>query len=811
MAKGSGPISYNELFQQDVDAKLTELSGIVNKLDSEFQGLASTIASMSGKISINIKTTNSVLEKMAVDMSAVDVAARGAGDKLQTFSKEVEAATTKARNLKDQQAGLNSVFDISKASVDEIKARIKLLTNEYNSLGRATDADKEKLASLSGQVVTLKNTLEPLQAALNKTKTAIVSADGSYNQMSQRLAQLKKELMAMPNAFDPATGAINKANTAAMALQKEINQLDVAVKKADASMGMHGRNVGNYSGALGGAVNQLTQFASGYLSIYAAVAAGQKVISNNAEIADSMADVMRTASLTEKEVNNLVDSLKKIDTRTSLKGLLDIAVIGGQLGIAKNQLAGFTKAIDQLSVTLSGEIKGGAEAVASALGKINGVFKVQQKEGTDVEQSFNKTGSAILKLGQVGLATGEFLQDFTLRVAGVANTAKISLPTILAYGATLEESGVSAEVAGTSLNKLIGSLSSKREQFFAIAKIADASLTLKDFTKLINTDANAALQKFFKGLNAGGKDLTSFSDLLDSIKLKSGPTKNAIIALAQNQELLNTRVGESVAAYDAGTLSAEQFALKNDNLAGSISKLGNEFTKISTSGRIANFFKAIVDGLTDATKYFATLVNSKSWNEFWDRLATISQHGERTNDFKYNMEDASQSYFNSKELLDFTSSVSDPKNNQYVKDNAKKQLEENAASLKQLRELYSQMEAAGKKEAMSQDDIVIFNKIGRYIGAIKEQNKELLKYVDIKKDIKKEDDKPGAFTPEQTDAERKKAEAAAKKAIKDADELLKAQTKLNIAKLESKEIADLAAANEGQQTAIVIQFEKDKL
>lgn len=811
MAKGSGPIQYNELFNNDVDAKLAELSGIVNKLDADFQGLATTISGMTGKIAVNIKTTNTTLEKMAVDMNAVDVATRGAGDKLQVFSTELETATTKSRSLKEQQEGLKKVFDISTASVDQIKAQIKLLTTEYASLGRVTDADKAKLASLSGQVVVLKNQQETLTSALNKTKTAIVAADGSYTQMSQRLAQLKKDLLALPNAFDPATGALNKSNTAATVLQREISQLDTAIKKADASMGVHGRNVGNYSGALGSATSQLSQFAAGYLSIYAGIAAVQKIVSTNAEISDSMADVRRTASLTDKEVNNLVETLKKIDTRTSLKGLLDIAVIGGQLGIAKDQLAGFTKAIDQLSVTLSGEIQGGAEAVASALGKINGVFKVQQKEGTDVETSFNKTGSAILALGQAGLATGEFLQDFGLRVAGVANTAKISLPTVLAYGAVLEETGSSAEVAGTALSRLIGNLAVKRDKFFAIAKISDATLTLKSFTDLINKDANAALQKFFAGLNAGGKDLTSFSDLINEIGIKGGPAKNAIIALAQNQGLLNERIGESVEAYDKGTLSAEQFAIKNDTLAGSISKLGNAFTNITTSGRIASFFKGIVDGLTDATKYFASLVNSKSWREFWDRLATVSQKGERTNDLKYKMEDASQAYYNSNQLIDFTKSVSDPKSNKYVQDSVKKQLEENSASLKQMRELYNEMEQASKSSAMSQDDTVIFNKIGRYIGAIKEQNTELLKYVDIKNEVKKIDDAPGTYQKPLTKAEIAAQEAARKKAIKDADDLLKAQTKLNISALESKEIADLSTASEDEKTQIIIQFEKDKL
>lgn len=315
MAKGSGPIQYNELFNNDVDAKLAELSGIVNKLDAEFQGLADTITKMSGKISVNIKTTNTQLEKMSADMSAVDVATRGAGDQLSVFSKDLETVTTKSRNLKDQQKGLKDTFDIATASVDEIKNRVKLLTAEYTALGRATDSDKTKLVSLSKEVVTLKSQQELLTGALKTTKQVIVAADGSYNQMSQRLAALKKELMAMPNAFNPATGAINKANTAAVNLQNKISTLDIALKKVDATMGMHGRNVGNYKSALGGALDSVQSLALSYLSLQGAIMAAGAVF-NTAMQTDatktSLSFILGGEDIAEAKLKQLTETAERL-------------------------------------------------------------------------------------------------------------------------------------------------------------------------------------------------------------------------------------------------------------------------------------------------------------------------------------------------------------------------------------------------------------------------------------------------------------------------------------------------------------------
>lgn len=633
----------------------------------------------------------------------------------QEYKNELEALKVSEQELKNQ-------YQAGRVSLQEYTQQIEKNKIEQQALNavltQAAIDDKNAATALKEYNLQQKQLADAAKAA----RQAQVAASGSYDEASNRLKELGRSIKS-------AEGGFTSTNPAIQSQVKEYNKLNQSLKDFDDTMGNHQRHVGGYKQALDSAGNDLKSLALNYLSAYAALSALTTVIKSNSEISDSLADVRRTAGLTEDEVNRLVESLKKIDTRTSLKGLLDISIIGGQLGIAKDQLAGFTKAVDELSVTLAGEISGGADAVASSLGKINGVFKTQEREGTDVEKAFNKTGSAILALGQAGLATGEFLQDFGLRIAGVANTAKINLPTVLAYGAVLEETGSSAEVAGTSLARLIGNLAVKRDKFFSIARIGDATLTLKSFTDLINKDANAALQKFFQGLNAGGKDLTSFSELINDIGIRGGPAKNSIIALAQNQELLNDRIGESVKAYNDGTLAADQFALKNDNLASSISKLGNTFTNVTTSGRIGNFFKAIVDGLRDATGYFASLINSKGWAEFWDRLATVSQSGERSNDLKYNVQDASQAFFNSRDLLQFTKETSDPTQNKYIQGRAKQQIDENNASLKQLRDMYIQLDKSSKESPLSQDDTVIFNKIGRYIDKIKEQNSELSKFV----------------------------------------------------------------------------------
>ena len=271
MAKGNGPIQYNELFNNDVNQKLAELGSLVNSIDSDFQGLATTIKGMSGRINVSIKSNNTALRDLDAAVSKVDVSARGASDTMSDYGKELDATSKQTNNLKTQQSALDQIFDISSASVTELNARIKTLTAEYNSLGRVTDADKTKLNALSSEVRKLKDEQANLSSALSKTRVALQSAEGSYTSMSNRLNQLRKDLKEIPGAFNAQTGAINKANPVVKKYIAEINQLDATLKKVDATLGQHQRKVGNYSGALAGAGSQLASLAAGYLSVQAAM------------------------------------------------------------------------------------------------------------------------------------------------------------------------------------------------------------------------------------------------------------------------------------------------------------------------------------------------------------------------------------------------------------------------------------------------------------------------------------------------------------------------------------------------------------
>jgi len=503
-----------------------------------------------------------------------------------------------------------------------------------NSLGQATKQANADLYSLEqsaartnaaiGKDITSIAQLKRDIVELNRQKVNIID-ESKLARQNKLIQELEAELKRAENigkvGFDNVGVAIKKTGDEAERTREKFRKIyePGAFKGVTTEIQGASSEVKGLGGVFGGLSGSILGSLAPLALLTAGLAAAKAVFTNNVNLSDEFVDVQRTAKLSAEEVDALGDALKRIDTRTPLAGLLDIAFIGGRLGVAKNDMVGFVTTVDQLAVVLKKEFPGGAEAVANSLGKIISVYKITQREGITLDQALKNTGSAFLELAHSGQVNVQYLQDFALRTAGIAQIAKISLPTMLAYGAVLSQAGISAQVAGTSLTRLISNLSTKRQAFFAIAQLGDSTLTIEKFTNLINTDTKAALESFFKGLKAGNPTQTEFSDRLKTLSLTTGAAKNAVIALAENQDVLFQKTALANKANAEGTSVSHNFELANNSLAASIDKIGNSisnaFTSSSFARSIASFLNSITSTKSEAAELAEVLQRNKHANE----------------------------------------------------------------------------------------------------------------------------------------------------------------------------------------------------
>jgi len=459
------------------------------------------------------------------------------------------------------------------------------------------------------------------KVVLSKKQLAQMLAEEKLRQANatRELRNNAKEMLNSKGSIDQRKGALERliltyrrlsneerSSASGQRLANIIKGLREQIKQLEGETKSSGGNVSSFFDKIkNGAIRILGPLAL----LTAAWTALQKAFSHNVEISDVFTDVQRTAKLGAREVDLLGEQLKKINTRTSLEGLLDTGFEGGRLGVQKDELVEFITTVDQLSVVLKKELPGGSKAVAESLGKISIVYKIAEREGVTLAEAMNKVASSQLELAHSGPVTVKYLQDFTLGLAGTAATAKLSLPVIEAYGAVLGGAGQIASSAGLALTRVVNDLSIKREKYFAIAQLEDANLTLEKFTDLINNDTKAALDLFFKGLVSGNATQTELADRLNTVGIRTGKVSNAVKILAANNKLLADKVDIATKSYAEATSVSRNFELANNSLAASFDKITNSianfFTDSKLSRRLAELLNSMTDNRSEAQKLHA--------------------------------------------------------------------------------------------------------------------------------------------------------------------------------------------------------------
>lgn len=496
-------------------------------------------------------------------------AVRGANSELTAVSGSYNRLAIDTQKLGDKIRALPGGFEATSKEANELKKQFADNTQRLKDFDRELNQNFREVGSYA------KGILEAV-AALEKQKSTLLANVGALQQQ-QRATGLSAEQQEK--------------------LQQEIKQTEAELGKVNGQLKSYGVGAQQSSGITAGlssGVGGLVQnLAGAYYGLQGLSNGLQQIFTDNVKYSDSLADVRKTTGLTADEAERLTEVLKTMPTRTSLSGLLDEAKVGGQLGKTKDEIEGFVRSIDVATQALEDDFQGGAEEIATQLGKIELVFR--KSLGPDQEKNLINIGSALNEIGAEGAATAPFLADVALRAGATAATFGISLPKVLSYAAALQETGFSAEVSGTSLNRLFSTLSTRTEESFAIAKLADTNLTLKEFKRLINTDFEAAINLFLAGLNKGGNSTTRLNGLLKTLKLQSGEAKSVIITLAKNQELLAERQKTANEQIAEGTSLAAEAAVKNENFAASWSKLKNDVSNFFTSGTANKSLQYLVD------------------------------------------------------------------------------------------------------------------------------------------------------------------------------------------------------------------------
>lgn len=387
-----------------------------------------------------------------------------------------------------------------------------------------------------------------------------LNAGTKLKEIKSEAAQLRKELAGL------AVGS------------EEFNKKLVELAEKQAVLDSVGSEIKRISNELNNAGNGFTDFLKkaaaiagltvlfdnlvGYLKQF-----GQASIQAAAQNSDALADMQKATGLTKEEVAALNDELGKIDTRTTQEALQDITVVGGQLGVAKDEIEGFVETMDKAVVALGDEFPGGAEETSKALGTLKLLFK--ETKDLKYGDALNQIGSAINALGAAGSATGPVMSDFAARVGQLGGLA----PTIdqtLGLAATLQELGLSSEIGASGLGQI---LMTGTKETAAYAK--QLGLTKQQFKDLINTNPNGVILQLAKSLE--GASNTKIVATLEGLNIKSQEAVKVISALSNNTTLLEKRQALANVELKKATSLTDEFNVKNNTEAAQLAKAEKQF------------------------------------------------------------------------------------------------------------------------------------------------------------------------------------------------------------------------------------------
>lgn len=183
-------------------------------------------------------------------------------------------------------------------------------------------------------------------------------------------------------------------------------------------------------------------------------------------------------------------------------------------------------------------------------------------------------GSAVNEVAQNSSAAEPYLVEFSARMGGVAKQAKLSITDVMGFASALDQNMLRSEMASTALQGLILKLYQEPAKY---AKIAQ--MDVKQFTTLMETDANEAVLQFLASLGKlGGMD--KMAPVLKEMKLSGAEAAGVISALASDIEKVRKEQETANQAFIDGTSITNEYNVQNTTVQAELDKAKKHFKEI---------------------------------------------------------------------------------------------------------------------------------------------------------------------------------------------------------------------------------------
>lgn len=480
---------------------------------------------------------------------------------LQEIEKRLEAVSGKAQKVAMSWNEAKQVLAApNKATGEDIK--------------RAMDAIQQKIQQLpagSKYVATLRRQYSMLEQTLKGTRMSQMA----LNDILARSKQGKASLDELRRAYKQLEDELNQINTKSKEFADKQKSMKELKKNIDEATGAAHKQGGAWQTAL----KNLTAYVGLFAVFNQLKTYLFDIFRLNAKFAEQLTNIRKVALSTTEDVAQLSKELSKIETRTSLEELNNLAYAGAKLGIQTQNLAGFVRAADQVNVALKEDL--GDEALTS-LAKITEVMGLIDKYG--VEEAMLKTGSAIFRLASTSTASSGKIVDFSNRLLALGDAATLTTPDILAIGSAVDSMALEPEVAATAFGKLVVEL---RKGTSSIEK--DLGIAQGSLKKMVEEGKGMeAIQTIFHKMHESD-NVFALNSLFKDLGSEDGARLTKVmVTMAEKVGMLDKAVAESNKAFREGSAVTVEYEMQQETAAAYMERAANLFEKQFVSADAAS-------------------------------------------------------------------------------------------------------------------------------------------------------------------------------------------------------------------------------
>lgn len=468
----------------------------------------------------------------------------------------------------DGEAKFRASINNISAALKALDAQMKSTTSAFTAQTTAEEKNKKVKEQLEKQVEVLRKAqekanrnMEDAAKATTETSTVTLKARRQYEEVTARINETKQAMQRLTEGFEDngaaaeeATGPLERYADTMATLQAADKVLDVLHTIGD---GM--------------------------------TAAAESSI----EFESAFTGVRKTVDGTPEQLAAISDEIKRMaaETGVSTTTIAAVAENAGQLGVATENIASFTRTMLDLgeSTNLT------ADEAAVAIARLTNIM------GSG-EDATSRLGSSLVALGNNFATTESEILEMATRLAPAGKLAGMSEAQILALATAMSSVGIEAEAGGTAmtqtLNAIDSAASSGGNTLETFARVA--GMSAEEFTTAWRTDAAGALTAFIQGLSALSAQGGSVTAILDDLGLSGIRQSNMLRSLALASDMMTDALETSNSAW------AENVALANEANA----VYGNTEHRISAAREsINNLGIAIGDAFGPQISGGADMVN----------------------------------------------------------------------------------------------------------------------------------------------------------------------------------------------------------